>query len=376
MTDQARYTCATMLILGIETSCDETSVAVVEDGRILRSNMIFSQIEMHRKTGGVVPEVAAREHIIKIVPVIEESLKKAQCTLADLDAIAVTYGPGLMTSLLTGVNTAMTLAKVLQIPLIPVNHIEGHMYANWIVGEVDRESYNAHREIQNNKDDTRYTVHSSPTPQFPLVVLTASGGHNELILWKDHGRYTFLGATLDDAAGEAFDKVARLLGLPYPGGPQISKAAENGDSSKYPLPRAWLTKWDFSFSGLKTAVLRLVEKYQNLLGDQQFINDVSASFQEAVVDVLATKLAKAAKKYGAKEAHLAGGVSANRRLRARARELLSADIPLKFCSDITLCTDNAAMIAAAGFYRYQANPEKYKTWKSVEANPNLAVKNW
>lgn len=361
MTRAARYTAATMLILGIETSCDETSVAVVENGRIMRSNVIFSQIEMHRKTGGVVPEVAAREHIKKIIPVIEESLAKAGCTLEDLGAIAVTYGPGLLTSLLTGVNTAMTLAQVLNIPLIPVNHIEGHMYANWIVTDSEPE-HKGTREIDN-------------TPQFPLVVLTASGGHNELILWKDHGRYTFLGATLDDAAGEAFDKVARLLGLPYPGGPQISKAAENGDSSKYPLPRAWVTKWDFSFSGIKTAVLRLVEKHQHA-HEPQFINDVSASFQEAVVDVLATKLAKAAKKYGAKEAHLAGGVSANRRLRARARELLATNIPLKFCTDITLCTDNAAMIAAAGFYRYQANPEKYKTWKSVEANPNLAVKNW
>lgn len=348
-----------MLILGIETSCDETSVAVVEDGRILRSNVIFSQIEMHRKTGGVVPEVAAREHIVKIIPVIEESLRKANCSLEDLDAIAVTYGPGLLTSLLTGVNTAMTLAKVLDIPLIPVNHIEGHMYANWIVSD---------QKLSEN-------VLPAP-PQFPLVVLTASGGHNELILWKDHGKYTFLGATLDDAAGEAFDKVARLLGLPYPGGPQISKAAESGDSAKYPLPRAWVTKWDFSFSGLKTAVLRLVEKHQNLLTDTQFINDVSASFQEAVVDVLAKKLAKAAAKYGVKEAHLAGGVSANKRLRVRAQELLSTDISLKFCTDLTLCTDNAAMIAAAGYYRYQSNPAKYQKWKSVEGNPNLALRNW
>lgn len=359
-----------MLILGIETSCDETSVAVVQDGRILRSNVIFSQIEIHRKTGGVVPEVAAREHIVKIIPVIQESLAKAKCTLEEIDAIAVTYGPGLLTSLLTGVNTAMALARVLHIPLIPVNHIEGHMYANWIE---DRVTYNAQRGTTENEE--RYTLHDT-FPQFPLVVLTASGGHNELILWKGHGKYTFLGATLDDAAGEAFDKVARLLGLPYPGGPQISKAAEAGDSQKYPLPRAWLTKWDFSFSGLKTAVLRLVEKHADIRTQPQFVADVAASFQESVVDVLATKLAKAAKKYKVKEAHLAGGVSANKRLRARARELLPPEIQLKFCADISLCTDNAAMIAAAGFYRYQANPEKYKNWKAVEGNPNLPIKNW
>lgn len=353
-----RYTVPAMLILGIETSCDETSVAVVQDGRILRSNVIFSQIEIHRKTGGVVPEVAAREHIVKIIPVIQESLAKAKCTLEEIDAIAVTYGPGLLTSLLTGVNTAMALARVLHIPLIPVNHIEGHMYANWIVsGAVD-------------------SATEQPEPQFPLVVLTASGGHNELILWKGHGKYTFLGATLDDAAGEAFDKVARLLGLPYPGGPQISKAAETGDAQKYPLPRAWLTKWDFSFSGLKTAVLRLVEKHADIRTQPQFVADVSASFQESVVDVLATKLAKAAKKYNVNEAHLAGGVSANKRLRARARELLPPEIQLKFCADISLCTDNAAMIATAGYYRYQANPEKYKNWKAVEGNPNLPIKNW
>lgn len=362
-----RYTVAAMLILGIETSCDETSVAVVKDGRILLSNVIFSQIEIHRKTGGVVPEVAAREHIVKIIPVIQESLAKAGCSLKDINAIAVTYGPGLLTSLLTGVNTAMALAKVLKIPLIPVNHIEGHMYANWI--DVDNGKLIRENEIQN-------TDSLSNPPQFPLVVLTASGGHNELILWKGHGKYKFLGATLDDAAGEAFDKVARLLGLPYPGGPQISKAAENGDSTKYPLPRAWLTKWDFSFSGLKTAVLRLVEKNADIRTQPQFVADVSASFQESVVDVLATKLAKAAKKYKVKEAHLAGGVSANKRLRARARELLPPDIQLKFCADISLCTDNAAMIAAAGYYRYQANPQKYKNWKAVEGNPNLTVKNW
>lgn len=356
-----------MRILGIETSCDETSAAVVEDGCYMRSNVIYSQIELHRKTGGVVPEVAAREHIIKIIPVIDEALKNANCRRKDLDAIAVTYGPGLLTSLLTGINTANTLALTLGIPLIPVNHIEGHMYANWI------------------RSDTSGNTQIPKKPKFPLVVLTASGGHNELILWHNHGKYRFLGSTLDDAAGEAFDKVARLLGLPYPGGPQISHAAESGDREKYSFPRAWVDGWNFSFSGLKTAVLRLVEKemekektskvYRHAISET-FINNVAASFEESVVDVLATKLARAAEKFGVKEAHLAGGVSANKRLRIKTRSLLPDTIELRYCDDIRLCTDNAAMIAAAGYFRYQSDPDMYQKWKPINGNPNLAVHNW
>lgn len=342
------------IFLGIETSCDETSCAVVQDGRFILSNIIASQILLHRKTGGVVPEVAAREHVTKILPVLKTALKKARVKLTDIDAIAVTAGPGLLSSLLIGVNAAMTLALMLKKPLVPVNHIEGHMYANWI---------------------------SADTPKFPIAVLTASGGHNELILWKDHGQYTFLGATLDDAAGEAFDKVARLLGLPYPGGPEIQKTASAGNPNKYPLPRAWVTGFDFSFSGLKTAVLRLVKNHRRT---PQFVADVAASFQESVCEVLATKLINAAKQYRVREVHLAGGVSANLRLREWTQKLLPPNTILRFCKNITLCTDNAVMIATAGFYKYKKSADIYKKchgelvepWKPIIADPNLEIVNW
>ena len=367
-----------MLILGIETSCDETSCAVVENGRRILSNVIASQIAMHRKTGGVVPEVAAREHVVKIVPVLEEALKNARVPLRKIDGIAVTAGPGLLSSLLIGANAAATLAFVLKKPLIPVNHIEGHIYANWL----------------------EQGFHSAKTPKprepkFPAAVLTVSGGHNELLIWKGHGSYRFLGATLDDAAGEAFDKVARLLGLPYPGGPEIQRAALRGNPEKYALPRAWVTPWDFSFSGLKTAVLYLIKKHYppplNLTPrsspmDPQFIADVAASFQEAACEVLATKVVNAAKKFRAKEIHLAGGVSANYRLRTYVQKFIHSAFPtsspltplpsLRFCENLTLCTDNAAMIAAAGFYHYQKNPSAYKKWHPVLADPNLEIENW
>lgn len=352
-----------MKILGIETSCDETSCAIVKDGRILMSNVIASQIDIHRATGGVVPEVAAREHVVKIVPVLNESLKIAGINLSEIDAVAVTYGPGLLSSLLIGVNAAMTLAKVLKKPLIPVHHIEGHIYANWILQSA--------KEID--------------VPKFPALVLTVSGGHNELILWEEHGRYKFLGATLDDAAGEAFDKVARLLSLQYPGGPSIQRAALKGDPNKYKLPRAWVTKWDFSFSGLKTAMLRLVQEHLPKIKSkklkEQFIADAAASFQEAVCEVLAIKTINAAKKYKAKEIHLAGGVSANSRLRELVRSLINEQFPhnkptLRYCTDLKLCTDNAAMIATAGYFKYKKSPSKYKKWKSITSDPNLKILQW
>ena len=355
-----------VLTLGIETSCDETSCAVVEDGRKILSNVIFSQIDLHRKTGGVVPEVAAREHVVKIIPVLEEALAKAGVKFSDMDAIAVTAGPGLLSSLLIGINAAMTLAKVLNIPLIPVNHIEGHMYANFLISGL--------------------LVTRSPlpvTPSFPAAVLTVSGGHNELLIWKGHGKYQFLGATLDDAAGEAFDKVARLLDLPYPGGPEIQKAAENGDPTKYALPRPWVTKWDFSFSGLKTAVLRLVlaEKAQHGKSlSAQVKSDIAASFQEAVCEVLATKVVNAAKEFGVKEIHLAGGVSANKHLRHWVQKLIAKKFShppaLRFCTDFSLCTDNAAMIAAAGYFKYKKNSSNYQKWKRIQADPNLEIHEW
>ncbi|MBI2453649.1 tRNA (adenosine(37)-N6)-threonylcarbamoyltransferase complex transferase subunit TsaD [Candidatus Peregrinibacteria bacterium] len=354
-----------MRILGIETSCDETSCAVVQNGREVLSNVIFSQVPLHRETGGVVPEVAAREHVVKIIPVLKEALKKAKLRLHDIDAVAVTYGPGLLSSLLIGVNAAMTLALVLKKPLIPVNHIEGHIYANLLSSAVSNQTSHAKRRIA-----------------FPAAVLTVSGGHNELLIWDAHGRYRFLGATLDDAAGEAFDKVARLLGLPYPGGPHIQKWAKEGNPSLYPLPRAWLPEhpWDFSFSGLKTAVLRLVQTQKKR--SPKFVADSAASFQESVCEVLAAKLVNASKKYRVKEIHLAGGVSANSRLREWTADLIGKNFPdrvkplLRYCEDITFCTDNAAMIAAAGFYKYEKTPSLYQKWRPITADPNLDVKNW
>lgn len=340
-----------MKILGIETSCDETACAIVENGRKILSNVIESQIPLHRKTGGVVPEVAAREHVVKLPYVLNAALKKAKLRLADIDAVAVTAGPGLLSSLLLGVNCAMAIAAIIKKPLIPVNHIEGHIYANWLGPKI---------------------------PKFPAAVLTVSGGHNELILIKNHGDYKFLGATLDDAAGEAFDKVSRLLGLGYPGGPAIEKAAFGGNPALYPLPRAWVTPFDFSFSGLKTAVLRLVENNKksgrNL--SRKFVSDVSASFQESVCEVLAVKLINAAKQFKAKEMHLAGGVSANKKLRSLAENLRPKNIKLRFPENLLLCTDNAAMIACAGFFKYKKHPRHYRRWEPVIPDPNLEITNW
>ena len=316
-----------MKILGIETSCDETAVALVENGSHVLKNVVYSQIEMHAETGGVVPEVAAREHILKMVPALSE------VDFDDVDAIAVTEGPGLISSLLTGTVTASTIALVLGKPLIPVNHIHGHIYANWLSRDID-------------------------DFEFPIVILTVSGGHNELVLMRGHLDFEIIGETLDDAAGEAFDKVARLIGLGYPGGPAISKAAENGDPNKYDLPRAWLSKesLDFSFSGLKTAVSRLP------ISDTA---NVAASFQEAVCDVLSEKLKRAAEKYGAEEVHLAGGVSANKRLREMVKQRIS--LPVKWPEKIEYCTDNAAMIAAAGYFRFKKDPSAYAAWNNIQA---------
>lgn len=333
-----------MLILGIETSCDETAAAVVKDGTQILSNVVASQIKLHAKTGGVVPEVAAREHVVKITPVIKEALKKAKITLRGIDAIAVTAGPGLLSSLLIGVNTAMTLALVYKKPLISVNHVEGHIYANWL---------------------------KATAPKFPIVTLTVSGGHNDLVLMRGHCDYKVLGSTLDDAAGEAFDKVARLLDLGYPGGPEIEKAAKKGDPTKFPLPRAWVTDFDFSFSGLKTSVLYLLKKLAP--HPSPLTPHIAASFQESVCEVLATKLVNAAIKFRTKEAHLAGGVSANSRLREFTKKLLPPKIRLRFCNNISLCTDNAAMIASAGYFKFKKNPSTFKKWGPIIANPNLEL---
>jgi N6-L-threonylcarbamoyladenine synthase len=316
-------------ILGIETSCDETAAAVIENGRILLSSVVASQIDLHAQYGGVFPEVASRQHIRTIFAVVEEALKEAHLELQDVDAVAVTRGPGLAGSLVVGVNTAKGLVLAENLPLIGVNHLEAHIYSAWV-----------------------YPVNmvSPPAPpQFPLLALLVSGGHTELNLMSGHLTYQRLGATLDDAAGEAFDKVARLLGLTYPGGPAIQKAASSGNPHAFTFPRARLEgTWDFSFSGLKTAVLRLVRKFEEDKIPLP-IDDLAASFQEAVVDVLVSKTLAAARAFSTHEILVAGGVSANRALRETflSQNEFKVNIP-----SLSLCTDNAAMVASAGYFRF------------------------
>jgi len=336
-------------ILGIETSCDETAASVVEDGKLIISNVVASQIELHRRYGGVFPEMASRQHVLAIVPVIQEALEKAGVKGEELDAIAVTHGPGLAGSLLVGVNAAKALAWAWKLPLLGINHLEGHIYANWLLVGED----------------------SAPPEVFPLLCLVVSGGHTSLFLMNGHGRYRELGRTLDDAAGEAFDKVGRLLGLPYPGGPAIEKAAEWGDPTAFKLPRAWLRgTYNFSFSGLKTAVLRLTEKPEvkkAIRTRSPLFKDLAASFQEAVVDVLVEKTRRAAEEYGVKGVLLAGGVAANTALRRRMRDRLPC--PLS-CPPPYLCTDNAAMIAAAGYYHLR---EGWRDGWDLDVVPNLSL---
>lgn len=318
-------------VLGIETSCDETAAAVVEDGRLILSSVVASQVDLHAQFGGIFPEVASREHIRKIYPIVEKALQEAHMGLSEVDAIAVTRGPGLPGSLVVGINTAKGLALGSGLPLLGINHLEGHLYSAWLhESEIDL----------------------PPEPSFPLLALIVSGGHTELVLMEEHRSYQRLGSTLDDAAGEAFDKVARLLGLSYPGGPAIQKAAEDGDPEAIKFPRAWLPgTWDFSFSGLKTAVLREVRNLE-ASGDEVPQADYAASFQNAVVDVLVGKTLSAAEEFKAKEILVAGGVSANKALRER----ILADSPLPVhIPPIRLCTDNAAMIAGAGCFRFSAN---------------------
>ena len=318
-----------MKILGIETSCDETSASVVEDGKIILSNVIASQIEIHSRYGGVVPEVASRQHTLSIVPVIQQAMNEAKIGWPDIDAIAVTKGPGLAGSLLVGVNIAKAIAFAQSLPLIGVNHLEGHIYANWLTGQ----------EIK-----------------FPVICLIVSGGHSDLVFMKDHGQYELLGRTRDDAAGEAFDKAARILGLGYPGGPLIQKSAETGKAN-IRLPHAWLEgTHDFSFSGIKTALLRMAEGGKIALDDNArnglpSKNDAAASFQKAVVDVLVTKCIALAQELEVKQILVAGGVAANKAL----RETLINRSPLPvLIPPYILCTDNAAMISACAYYRYQS----------------------
>ncbi|MCL4559226.1 MAG: tRNA (adenosine(37)-N6)-threonylcarbamoyltransferase complex transferase subunit TsaD [Chloroflexi bacterium] len=315
-------------VLGIESSCDETAAAVIENGRAMHSNIVASQVDIHAKYGGVFPEVASRQHVKTIYAVVEEALQAAHLALADLDAIAVTRGPGLVGSLVVGINMAKGLALGQNLPLVGVNHLEGHIYSAWVYPGDNP---------------------APPEPKFPLLALLVSGGHTELILINGHLQYQRLGCTLDDAAGEAFDKVARLLGLEYPGGPSIQKAAEEGNPKAFGFPRARLeNSWDFSFSGLKTAVLREVRRLEDV--DRVLpVADLAASFQASVVDVLFSKTMRAAQTFKARQILVAGGVSANRSLRETF--LSQSDFPVHI-PDLSLCTDNAAMIGAAGYFRY------------------------
>jgi tRNA N6-adenosine threonylcarbamoyltransferase len=330
-----------VLVLGIETSCDETAAAVVEDGRLIRSNIIASQALLHATHGGVVPELAARQHLEGMLPVLTAALAEADLRLRDIDLVAVTAGPGLAGALVVGASAARTIALALGVQLLGVNHLEAHVYANWLV---DSSAHGA--------------------PPLPAVCLIVSGAHSDLALMDSDGSFRVLGRTLDDAAGEAFDKVARLLGLGFPGGPAIERAAHDSQSV-VELPRAWLEGTDnFSFSGLKTEMLRQIRRSEM---SQARIRDLSFAFQESVADVLSAKAARAARRLGARAVLLSGGVAANKRL----RELLAARSPAPLTvPPIPLCTDNAAMVAAAAFHRWQAGD---RSGLALDVDPGLPL---
>lgn len=348
-----------MRILGIETSCDETAAAIVENGENIISNVVASSLPIHAETGGIVPERAAREQIKYIIPTIKESLKSLTGDPAkQIDAIALTVGPGLIGSLLVGIETAKALAYIWQKPIIPVNHLIGHIYANFIREDSKLKSQNS----KLNKIE------------FPAIALVVSGGHTDLVLMKDHGKLKWLGGTRDDAAGEALDKIGRLLGLPYPGGPEIEKMAKSGNPKSFNFPRPMINSddYDFSFSGLKTAVMRHV--ILRAKPEESDISDVSASVQQAIIDVLVSKTVKAAREFNAKSILLSGGVAANEELRSKFKvqsfgkaQDKSEKLKVKlFAPQKNLCTDNAAMIAAAAFFNYKPAP-----WQKITANPEL-----
>lgn len=342
-----------MKVLAIESSCDETAAAVVENGTRLLSNVVNSQIDIHRAYGGVVPEVAARSHLEVILPVVDKALTDSESTWDDIDAIAVTYAPGLVGSLLIGTLAARTLALLKNKPLYPIHHVEGHVYANFLV-------------------DT--------APTFPLLALIVSGGHSQLVLFRDHGDYELLGQTQDDAVGEAFDKVAKIIGLPYPGGPSVASAAESGDPKRFPFPKAKMqNQYDFSFSGLKTAVLRTVQAETGVAYDfpsyqlpervsERLRADVAASFQHVAIETLVDKAEKAYHDYSPASVVIAGGVAANQELRRQLSDRLPLDITY---APINLCTDNAAMIASLGYFYAQANEPTDP--RNLEIVPSLSM---
>ncbi len=330
------------LILGIETSCDETAVAIIKNGQEIAANVVASQIESHKRFGGVVPEIASRHHVEQITIVLEEALKQANVTMAEIDAIAVTEGPGLVGALLIGVNAAKALAFAHQKPLVPVHHIAGHIYANRLVTEL----------------------------QFPLLALVVSGGHTELVYIKEHGHFEVIGETRDDAAGEAYDKVARVLNMPYPGGPHIDRLAHEG-SPTIDLPRAWLEEgsYDFSFSGLKSAVINTVHNAEQR-GETIAPENLAASFQASVIDVLVKKTMDAVAEYRVKQVVVAGGVAANKGLRSALEEAFSGSEIDLVIPPLSLCTDNAAMIAAAGSVMFEKG---IRAGMSLNANPGLDI---
>ena len=362
MADQAR---AIIRILAIESSCDETGAAIIDHGRIIRSNVVASQASIHARYGGVVPEVASRHQLSAIAPVIESALEEAGASWESVDAIAATYGPGLAGSLLVGLSAAKALAFARGLPFLGVNHLEAHIYANWLRADSD--------PLPNSLPSAGGAWPGDPG--FPLLALVISGAHTELVSIPRHGVYELLGQTLDDAAGEAFDKVARLLGLGYPGGPAIQSAAaarEASAANPYTLPRAWLRgSFNFSFSGLKTATLELTRATNGGSGENEArIRNIAAAFQESVVDVLATKTVRAAQKLGARQVLLAGGVAANLPLRERLDTLLRThDIALRY-PPVALCTDNAAMIGAAAYFHAQ-NGER--SGLDLDVRPNLQL---
>ena len=350
-----------MKVLGIESSCDETAAAVVQDGHRLLSSVVQSQIDIHAHFGGVVPEIAARSHIEAIQPVIDEALTQADCEWSDIDAIAVTYAPGLIGSLLVGTLAARTLAILHNKPLYPVHHVEAHVYANFIT---EQEQPSTARLDQESAAPSPTPTQSLPSsqPKFPLLALIVSGGHTQLVLFGGHGDYKLLGQTQDDAVGEAFDKVAKIIGLPYPGGPSIARAAETGDPTKYAFPKAKLSNpYDFSFSGLKTAVLRAVQRevgkdftfpsheLPGLVTDVQR-HDFAASFQNIAIQTLVERTVRAFDDHQPQSVVIAGGVAANQELRRQLRAALPIDIQYV---PMQLCTDNAAMIAALGCQHVQ-----------------------
>lgn len=350
-----------MRILGIESSCDETAAAVVEDGQRLLSNVVHSQIDIHAKYGGVVPEVAARSHVEVATAVVSEALTQASCSWDDIDAIGVTYAPGLSGSLLIGSITAKTIALIKRKPLYPIHHVEAHVYANFIT--------------QQTSSDLALPARA---PRFPLLALIVSGGHTQLVLFHGHGDFRLLGHTQDDAVGEAFDKVAKIIGLPYPGGPSIAAAAPRGDAQAYRLPIARLQNpYDFSFSGLKTAVLRLAQSITGVdhtfpshqlakrLSKQQQV-DIAASFQYTAVRTLVQATQRAYRDYKPASVVIAGGVAANTELRQQLRQAI--DAPIEY-APMQLCTDNAAMVAALTYYRCQqqqpVDPYNLETYPSL-----------